>query len=84
MKHLNTAERDSADIKVINKERCLEYFTRQWSKEDQMKADNEEISTAIFSTSPTIGIDPIEPYELEKFLQKCKNKKHRVVNKITI
>jgi hypothetical protein len=29
-----------------------------------MEADNEEISTSIFSTSPAIGIDPIEPYEL--------------------
>jgi hypothetical protein len=59
-------------------------LSRQWSKEDQMEADNEEISTAIFSTSPTIGTDPIEPYELEKVLQKCKNKKHQVVIKITI
>jgi hypothetical protein len=34
MKHLNIAEKDSANVKVINEERWLEYFTRQWSKED--------------------------------------------------
>jgi hypothetical protein len=45
-----------------------------------MKAD-EEISTSIFSTSP---LDPTEPYELEELLQKCKNKKHPEVDKITI
>jgi hypothetical protein len=83
MKHHNTAEKDSTDIKVINEERWLEYFKRQCSKKDQMEADNEEISTAIFSTS-TIGIDPIELYELEEVLLKCKIKKHPGVDKITV
>jgi hypothetical protein len=29
MKHLNTAKKDSANIKVLNEEKWLEYFTRQ-------------------------------------------------------
>jgi hypothetical protein len=49
----------------------------------KMKAD-EEISTSIFSTSLTMEKDPTEPYELEELLQKCKNKKHPGVDKITI
>jgi hypothetical protein len=82
MKHLNTAEKDSADIRVINKEKWLEYFTRQWSKEDQLETDNEEIFISLFSPSST-GVDPTDFYEIKEVLQKCKNKKHKGVDKIT-
>jgi hypothetical protein len=71
MKHLNTAEKGSADIRVINKGKWLEYFTRQWSKEDQLEADNEEIFISLFSPSST-GVDPTDFYEIKEVLQNAK------------
>lgn len=60
MKTHNTAGKDFADIKVTNEEKWQEYFTRQWPKEDQLEADDEEMTTSIFSPSPSIGTDPVE------------------------
>jgi hypothetical protein len=82
LKHLNKDQKDSADIQVINEVKWLEYFTRQWSKNDDLlEVDNKEKSTSASSSLPSIGVDRIKPSELQ-VLHKCKNRKHPGLNKI--
>jgi hypothetical protein len=82
LKHLNKDQKDSADIQVINEVIWFEYFTREWSKNDDLlEVDNKEKSTFLSSSLPSIGADPIRPSELE-LLHKCKNRKHQGVDKI--
>jgi hypothetical protein len=48
-----------------------------------LEADNEKIPTSVFSSFPSIGIDPVEPYKLKETLQICRSRKHQGVNKNT-
>jgi hypothetical protein len=52
-------------------------------KDDLLEADNKEKSTCSPSL-PSVGVDPIEPSELEEVLRKCKNRKHTRLDKISI
>lgn len=72
MKHLNKTEKDDAKINIINKDEWLTYYTKLWTKEENMENPGNRNGK---DEEEDRSVDQIEMGELEAALQKTKNRK---------